>query len=81
MVAVHYATTTSGGQITLVGANSRQAGPFYSRGLNRVETRATRLGVGNSLAATTPGTVVRKVEIFDAAGASLGFVPVYSSIA
>lgn len=39
------------------------------------------LGVGNSVAASGgPGPLVRKVEIFDAAGASLGFVPVYSSI-
>jgi hypothetical protein len=38
------------------------------------------LGVGNSAAATTPGTVVKKIEIFDAAGVSLGFIPVYSTI-
>lgn len=38
------------------------------------------LGVGNSAAATTPGTVVRRIEVFDASGASLGFVPVYNSI-
>ena len=38
------------------------------------------VGVGNSLAATTPGSVVRKMEVFDATGASLGFIPIYSSI-
>lgn len=38
------------------------------------------IGVGNSAAATTPGSVTRKIEIFDAAGASLGFVPVYDAI-
>lgn len=38
------------------------------------------LGVGNSAAATTPGAVVRKIEIFDAAGASLGFIAVYDAI-
>jgi hypothetical protein len=38
------------------------------------------IGVGNSAAATTLGSVVRKVEIFDASGASLGFIPVYGSI-
>lgn len=38
------------------------------------------LGVGNSAAATTPGSVVRKIEIFDSAGSSLGFVPVYNAI-
>lgn len=38
------------------------------------------LGVGNSASATTPGTVVKKMEVFDASGASLGFVPVYDAI-
>lgn len=38
------------------------------------------LAVGNSAAATTPGTVVRRIEIFDAAGTSLGFIPVYNQI-
>ena len=32
--------------------------------------------VGNSAAATTPGSVVKKMEVFDAAGVSLGFVPI-----
>lgn len=38
------------------------------------------LGVGNTAAATTPGSVVRKMEIFDASGSSLGFIAIYSSI-
>ena len=38
------------------------------------------LGIGNSASATTPGSVVRKMEVFDASGASLGFVPIYGSI-
>ncbi|MEU6179649.1 hypothetical protein [Streptomyces coeruleorubidus] len=38
-------------------------------------------GVGNSATATTSvGTLVRKMEVFDASGASLDFVPIYSSI-
>ncbi|HEX8691603.1 MAG TPA: glycosyl hydrolase family 28-related protein [Longimicrobium sp.] len=44
------------------------------------KTSVARLAVENAVAASTPGSVVRKVEIFDAAGASLGFVPVYNSI-
>jgi hypothetical protein len=36
---------------------------------------------GNTVAATTPGAVVRKMEVFDAAGVSLGFIPIYGSIA
>lgn len=42
---------------------------------------ALGLGVGNSAAATTLGTLSKKMEVFDAAGASLGFVPIYTSIA
>jgi hypothetical protein len=38
------------------------------------------IGVGNSAAATTPGAVVKKIQVFDATGASIGFLPVYSSI-
>ena len=38
------------------------------------------LGVGNSAAATTPGTVVKKIEVFDATGVSLGFIAVYDAI-
>ena len=38
------------------------------------------IGVGNSAAATTPGSVVRKIEIFNASGTSLGFIPVYDTI-
>jgi hypothetical protein len=41
---------------------------------------AEGLGVGNSAAATTVGTVTRKMEVFDAAGSSLGFVPIYGTI-
>ena len=33
-----------------------------------------------SVAATTLGTVTRKIEVFDTAGSSLGFIPIYDSI-
>ncbi len=47
-------------------------GVLYARG---------GVAVGNSQAASAiTGAVVRKVEIFDAAGRSLGFVPVYAEI-
>jgi hypothetical protein len=42
--------------------------------------RAGSFGVGNSAAASSLGSVVRKVEIFDEAGTSIGFLPVYDSI-
>ena len=38
------------------------------------------LGVGNAASASTPGTCVKKMEVFDASGGSLGYVPIYSSI-
>lgn len=38
------------------------------------------LGVGNSAAATTPGSVVKKIQVFDETGASLGYIAVYSAI-
>jgi hypothetical protein len=38
------------------------------------------LGVGNSASATTLGSVTKKMEVFDASGNSLGFVPIYDSI-
>lgn len=38
------------------------------------------IGVGNSAAATTPGSVVKKIQVFDAAGTSLGFIAVYNTI-
>lgn len=38
------------------------------------------LGVGNSAAATTPGSVVRKIQVFDADGNSIGFLAVFDNI-
>jgi len=38
------------------------------------------LGVGNSAAGSTLGNVVKKIEVFDNAGNSLGFLAVYDSI-
>lgn len=44
------------------------------------QARVASLGVGNSAAATTPGTVTNKIEVFNASGVSLGFVAVYDAI-
>ena len=38
------------------------------------------IGVGNSVAATTPGSVVAKFEILNDNGISLGYVPIYDTI-
>ncbi len=43
-------------------------------------TATAGLGVGNSASGSTLGTVVKKMEVFDAAGSSLGFVAIYNSI-
>lgn len=42
--------------------------------------RCQSLAVNNSAAGSTPGTCVKKIEVFDVAGASLGFIPVYDAI-
>lgn len=56
--------------------NSTSTSPSSLAGQMRVAS----LGVANSAAATTLGTVTSKIEVFDASGASLGFVPVYDAI-
>ena len=43
-------------------------------------TATSGLGVGNSAAATTLGSVAKKMEIFDASGNSLGFIAIYDAI-
>lgn len=58
---------------------------LYRRAANEWKTddkliAALGIGVGNSAAATTPGSVVKKAEVFDGSGASLGFVPIYDAI-
>jgi hypothetical protein len=39
------------------------------------------ISAGLNTAATTPGSVVSKIQVFDANGDSLGYIAVYSSIA
>lgn len=58
---------------------------LYRSAANQLKTddlfiAALGLGVGNSAAATTLGAVTRRIQVFDAAGAALGFVPVYDNI-
>lgn len=63
---------------------SGQTGDLYQGRVNGTVkfgvTAAGALKVGNASSATTPGTVVQKIEVFNAAGTSLGFVPVYNAI-
>lgn len=39
------------------------------------------LGVGNTSAATTPGSVTHKMPVYDASGTLVGYVPIYDGIA
>lgn len=41
---------------------------------------AVTLSKVTATAGTTPGTCVKKIEVFNSAGTSLGFVPVYDAI-
>lgn len=41
---------------------------------------AGNLGVGNSASATTPGNVTKKIQVYDAAGNSIGYLAVYDAI-
>jgi hypothetical protein len=58
---------------------------LYRSNTNKLKTddmliAALGLGVGNSAAATSLGTLSKKMEVFDASGNSLGFVPIYTTI-
>lgn len=57
-------------QTTSIGNDAKIGGKMLAIG---------GIGVGNAVPATTVGTVSRKIEIFDASGNSLGYLPVYSS--
>jgi len=43
-------------------------------------TASDGIGVGNSAAATTLGSVVKKMQIFDEDGNAIGYVPIYDNI-
>jgi len=84
-VAAHVAETTSvhGIADTAQVAKKNAANTFTANqtlsGTNKL-LAGGGIGVGNSAAATTPGEVVKRIEVFDAAGVSLGFVAVYDEI-
>lgn len=52
-------------------------GTVYSAAQGRF---ATGIGVGNSVAATTPGSVTKKIQVFNKAGTSIGYLAVYDGI-
>jgi hypothetical protein len=77
---------TLGGMLTasgylLVNGGTGGGGSGANGALNMTDiVRVNSLGVNNSASATTPGSVVKKIEVFDAGGTSLGFIPVYNTI-
>jgi len=80
--------TLGGNTFTGTGSVVRATAPTFASTItvttNAVVTgkvlTTAGLGVGNSVAATTPGTVTKSIEVFDAAGVSLGFIAVYDAI-
>jgi hypothetical protein len=76
---------TLGGKMTWGNGTDLADTTLYRNAADQLKTddkflATAGIGVGNSAAASAVGTLVKKVEIFDASGNSLGFVPVYSSI-
>ena len=73
------------GQIEIGSGAAARDTNLYRAAANQLKTddmliTVIGLGVGNSAAATTLGSVTDRIEVFDAAGASLGFLAVYDAI-
>jgi hypothetical protein len=69
-----------------VGSGSKRLLNDIAEGVSRIigekliVTSGIGVGAGVLTAATTPGSVVKKMQIFDDTGASAGFIPVYNAI-
>lgn len=70
------------GSRTLVGKASADApaSPKITANFATGQMLLASLGVGGSSAATTPGSVVKKLPLYDQAGTLLGYLPIYSAI-
>lgn len=84
---IDYNLVDNGSDTVVYGQNKIKFGDtnFYRSAANTLKTDGKlitgSLGVSNAANASTPGNLVKKIEVFDAQGNSLGFVPVYASIA
>lgn len=58
---------------------ARQSGPLLKVTGGKL-TATAGIGVGNSASATVLGSVAKKIQVFDADGSPLGYVPVYDAI-
>jgi|GEM_PF-3729742 len=75
---------TGGGKFLWSSGSAAFDCELYRRAANILHTpdrlEVNTLGVENSAAGSTLGNVVKKIEVFDGAGNSLGFLAVYDSI-
>lgn len=69
--------------LTVISSANDETGHIFGNGTvySAAQGRfATGIGVGNSAAATTPGAVVKKIQVFNEAGTSIGYLAVYDGI-
>lgn len=74
-----------GGKLEWGSGSASRDTNLYRNAANVLKTddkllAALGIGVGNSGSGSTPGTCVKKIEVFDASGSSLGFIAVYDAI-
>lgn len=79
--ANHHYAQVLGGLVALTNGENVNVVPLSSGAtVYPGQVRVGSLGVGNAVAAATPGSIAKKIEVFDVNGVSLGYVPVYNSI-
>jgi hypothetical protein len=69
----------SAGDMVITGANN-EALAKVSGNITQTAALKRRVRGADAAAATTLGAVAKKIEVFDEAGTSLGFLPVYDAI-
>lgn len=67
------------GDASITFSDGTTADTFLKRAAAGIVS-VTKLGVSNAAAATTPGSCVKRIQVFDDTGASIGYLPVYSAI-
>jgi hypothetical protein len=69
--------------LTIISTANAETGHIFGNGTiySAAQGRfAKGIGVGNSVAATTPGSVTKKIQVFNEAGTSIGYLAVYDGI-
>ena len=67
-------------ELVLWEDTSQRAMKILLRSGGKIYVFTTEMGIGNSAAATTLGTVTKKFQVYDESGNNLSFVPVYDAI-